>query len=205
MPTNEYNIPLLFAQTFGPRGIPFSQAYTPPTEIKPGPAEGYPDQPQIGSNDDTTFINMRNTIGAKLVTGQPVFMPVRINGLVLPNEPTMAVESQKVIVRTTLVGQKINRGSVKELIRTDDYRINIRGIAINQENKKVYPEDIIDKINKLYQLNEPVDIDSGMTALLGVYRIVIESVNFPFTPAQHAQAYEIVAYSDEDFSLFIEE
>ena len=41
--------------------------------------------------------------------------------------------------------------------------------------------------------------------LLGINRIVIEEMSFPFTKGENVQAYEISALSDFDFNLLLEE
>ena len=160
------------------------------------------DVPYRSQGDDSTFVNIRNYIGAKDLLGRPVFAPVRIDGFLFPNEPTIFVRNSKEIVRTTLVGQNLNRGTVKELIATGDYEVTIRGIAVGNGG---YPEDIINSLNQLYNKNEALDIESGLCALLGIYRVVIESLDLPHTSSEHCQAYELVCHSDVDFSLYLED
>jgi hypothetical protein len=147
---------------------------------------------------------MRNTLNAVLPTGQSIFMPIRLGGVLLPNEPTIRITGQKTIVETALAGST-RRGTVKELISVDDYQVLIRGIAINYSSKLIYPEDQVKALHDLYLKNESLLIECALTNLLGIYRLVIKSVDFPeMVGVQHAQAYEFTCISDEDFDLEIQ-
>jgi len=140
---------------------------------------------------------------ATLPTGQLVFMPMMIGGVLLPNEPSVTIVGQKTIVETALAGST-RRGTVKELISVDDYQVTIRGIALNYASKLVYPEDEVKAIRDLYEKNQSLVVESALTNLFGIYRLVIKSASFPeMVGIQHAQAYELVCVSDEDFELEI--
>lgn len=154
-----------------------------------------------GTDEGTEFLTVRNEIGAKLPDGRAMFMPVEINGYVLPNEPTMSFTKRKRIVETALVGSK-RRGSVKELISSEDWEITIRGIAVNSKSALYYPEDDVKALNDLDSKEEALSINSALTSLLGIYNIVIKSFRLTeMTGIQHAQAYEFQCVSDEDFIL----
>jgi hypothetical protein len=114
------------------------------------------------------------------------------------------ITGKKTIVETALAGS-FKRGTVKELISIDDYEITIRGIAVNSESKLTYPEDQVKAIHDLYLLNESHFIESGLTSLLGIDKLVIKEITFPeMIGVQHAQAYELKCVSDEDFELVIQ-
>lgn len=200
----DFSIPSLFERAFGiNRGKP----YDPSKIIDPNynPGEPVPQVEGAGADDlNSEFVQVRNSIGQNLPTGQPLFMPVQIGGLVLPNEPTIYIFGRKNVVETSLVGST-RRGTVKELIGVDDYSITIRGIAINYDDNKVYPEDQVKAIHDLYLQNESLEIQCGLTSLLGIYRVVIKHIALPeMIGIQHAQAYELQCVSDEDFLLEID-
>ncbi len=198
----EFNIPAIYARTFlKGRGIPFP---LPPNAelVKEGAA--FPNTPEGSAEDSTEFMNMRNTILSSMPDGRPVFMPCQIGNLVLPNEPTIEISGGKKIQRTEITGNTTRRGTVKELIYTGDYEIRIRGIALNYESSKTYPEDIVKSLNDLFLENRAQEIKCALTLLMGITDIVIDNWYFPHTPSQHAQAYEIIAYSDEAFELDID-
>jgi hypothetical protein len=154
--------------------------------------------------EGTEFVSVRNTLNAKLADGRPMFMPVRIGGVLLPNEPTIFLRKRKRIVETTLIGS-VRRGTVKELITSDDWEVIIRGIAVNTESTLYYPEDQVKDLNDLDAREEALEIECALTSLLGIYRVVIFEVSFPeMVGIQHAQAYELRCISDEDFILEID-
>lgn len=159
----------------------------------------------LAAADDESgeFVTVRRSLNANTFDGRPLFMPVKIGGLLLPNEPTILITAQKNIVETALAGSA-RRGTVKELISVEDYQITIRGIALTEEMEKKlqYPEDMVKKINDLFNNPVSLEIECALTNLLGIYRVVIKSVAFPeMVGVQHAQAYELQCVSDEDFDL----
>lgn len=162
------------------------------------------EEPSASDEEGTEFLSVRNTLNAKLADGRPMFMPVRIGGVLLPNEPTIYLTKRKRIVETTLVGS-VRRGTVKELITSDDWEITIRGIAVNSQSTLFYPEDAVASINELDRREEALEVECALLSLLGVFRVVIHQVTFPeMVGIQHAQAYELRCISDEDFILEIE-
>jgi Domain of unknown function (DUF6046) len=187
----------LFQRAFGARGAGFDSSLVLQYPID---KQTYDD---IDPNDETElgeFVNVRDSLKGTYL-GRALFMPVKIRNLQLPNEPTMLISGRKNIVKTALAGST-KKGTVKELISVDDYDITIRGIVINDKSKLTYPEDIVKKIHELYLINESHFIECGLTSLLGIDKIVIESITFPeMIGIQHAQAYELRCVSDEDFEL----
>lgn len=188
----------LFEQAFGvPMGKPYDSTQFK-QRVLADPADYTVD---IDSGNNGEFVTVRNAINQNLPTGKPLFMPVKIGGIVLPNEPSMTLSSRKNIIETSLVGST-RRGTVKELIAIEDWSITIKGIAINYDSPFNYPEDVVKSLNNLYEKNEAVEIQSGLTSLLGIYRIVIQEVIFPeMIGVQHAQAYQFTCVSDEEFLL----
>lgn len=153
------------------------------------------------SEEGTEFVTVRDQLDARMPRGEAIFLPVKIGELLLPNEPTIAFTKRKKIVETALVGSR-RRGTVKELISSEDWQITIRGIAINHESKIFYPEDQIKALVDLDKEERALDIVCALTSLLGIYRVVITQIRFPeMVGIQHAQAYELQCVSDEDFVL----
>jgi hypothetical protein len=203
MASQNFDIASLFERAFGyKQGLPFdSSKIVPPQYLETTP---YENVPQTDESEFSKFRQMRLQLGGN-VLGQPLFMPVGfdVDGelVLLPNEPTLQVSVKKIVVKTQLVGSKRD-GMVKELISLDDYEIVLRGIAISTTSKKVFPEDDIYKIHELFLKNKSVSIISGLTALLGINKVVIESFDLPtMIGIQHAQAYELKMVSDADFQL----
>ena len=201
-----FDIPTLFNKAFGfNRGQNFdSGQIIPPQYLETSEYSGI--QP-VDENEFSRFRQMRLQLGGN-VLGQPLFMPVAfdVEGeiLLLPNEPTLQISVKKVIIKTQLAGSK-REGTVKELISIDDYELTLRGIALNSTQKRVYPEDDIYKIHELFRKNKSVGIKCGLTALLGIDKVVIESFDLPtMVGVQHAQAYELKMVSDADWILTLD-
>jgi len=201
MALTEFSINGLYQQVFGyQRGKPHDPSQVYDNAVR---SAEFPNAISADDQEGTEFINMRNSLRADLPTGQLLFMPMRLGGVLLPNEPTISIAGQKTIVETPLAGST-RRGTVKELISVDDYQVTIRGIAINYASKLVYPEDEVKALRDLFEKNESLVVECALTNLFGIYRLVIKSARFPeMVGIQHAQAYELTCVSDEDFDLEI--
>lgn len=196
-----FDVASLYGRVFGEgRGVRFPD--TPQTPK--GDEAGQFDIVGAESEEGTEFVSVRQSINASSYYGKPLFMPVRLGGLILPNEPTIRITGTKLITETPLAGST-RRGTVKELISIGDYNITIRGVAINDGQKNIYPEDSVKALNDLFLRGESLAIECAMTNLFGIYRLVIKEVDFPeMIGVQHAQAYEFLCVSDEDFDLEID-
>ena len=202
MAATQFDISSIFENVFGlGRGKPFDSNQIEQKDFTK--AGSFPDAIQDGSTEGESFVTMRNTIASNLPTGRPVFMPMRLGNLVLPNEPSISITSRKTIVETVLVGST-RRGTVKELINIEDWSVTIRGIAINYNSKEFYPEDQVKALKDLYEINEALEVQCALTRLMGIYRLVIRDFQLPeMIGIQHAQAYQFTCTSDEDFILEI--
>jgi Domain of unknown function (DUF6046) len=164
---------------------------------------GFPDA-SLGGEAENEFVTVRKSILGNNYNGQQLFMPIKIGGLILPNEPTLTITGRKTIVETALVGST-RRGTVKELISVEDYQLTVRGICINVHQSQ-YPEDQVKGIHDLFLQNVAHKIQCGLTSLLGIYRVVVKEISFPeMIGVQHAQAYQLTMVSDEDFILELDE
>lgn len=196
-----YDVTSLFLKAFGERGKKYDASQL--NDTSPTKVEGY-EVAAYDSEEGTEFVNMRETVQASTPYGQKLFMPLKIGGVLMPNEPTISFEMPNNIVETKLVGSK-RKGTVKELISEDDDRMVIRGICFNFASPKVYPEDEVKMIRDLRSRKESLAIECALTSLLGIYRIVIKTIFFPeVIGGQNYQPYEIQCVSDEPFDLEIE-
>lgn len=176
----------------GPIGLPY-----PFARPKESIAQGG-DYPELKGNDQSPVYTDGLNHGS--VLGVEYFMPVAINGYQLPNEPLVSIAGRKTIVETSLAGNT-RRGTVKEIINTEDYDVKIRGVIIN-ENANDYPYDLVDQLRKLIEKNEALPIVCALTNLFEIRNIVIKDWDFPeMVGVQNAQAYTLTCRSDEDFLL----
>ena len=194
----DFSINSLFERAFGiGRGKPYDAGQLREDES----VEIEYEDVEVASEEGTEFVSVRNALNARTPQGEAIFLPVKIGGLLLPNEPTISFSKEKRIEKTVLPGSR-RRGTVKELISSEDWQITIRGIAINYESKIFYPEDQVKKLIDLDAEERALDIQCALTSLLGIYRVVIKKISLPeMIGIQHAQAYELQCVSDEDFVL----
>lgn len=194
------DIETLFKSAFGlGRGKPFDHRQIKEPVV--GAQPPYEAVPAARDAEGTEFVQMRNSLPAALPSGRTLFMPMRLGGVMLPNEPSISISSRKNIVETALAGST-RRGTVKELISIEDWQVTIRGVAINFESRLVYPEDQVKALRDLYERNESLTVACALTNLLGIYRLVIRDFELPeMIGVQHAQAYQFNCTSDEDFLL----
>lgn len=141
--------------------------------------------------------------------GRWVFMPVQLkhnligtsdNSYELPYA-LMKVSGKKTIVETPLVGRV---GSVKELISIDDYSISITAILVGENGK--YPESEIETMDKIWRLNEPIELISAFTDLIlgNNDKIVIKSISYPSMQGiEDAQIVTIECITDRPFELYV--
>lgn len=200
MTPRTFDIGTLFNQAFGfNRGRPYDGSKRNDTNIRQ--ELDFDDLPNSSDDEGTEFVQVRNSLNATLPDGRTIFMPMRLGGLILPNEPSISISSRKNIVETALAGST-RRGTVKELISIEDWQVTIRGIALNFQSKLVYPEDQVKDLRDLYEKNESLEVMCALTNLMGIYRLVITSFELPeMIGIQHAQAYQFTCTSDEDFLL----
>ncbi|WPQ62217.1 DUF6046 domain-containing protein [Chitinophaga sancti] len=126
------------------------------------------------------------------------FMAVKIGPLELYN-PVISISNQKTIVQTALVNRS---GTVKEMISKEDYKINIKGIILRDDN--TFPDGEISDLMDLYNRNEALSIECALTSLIfgEGEKVVITDLSFPPSPGtKNIQAYEMNLISDLKFIL----
>lgn len=136
--------------------------------------------------------------------GRSYFMPVSLGAtpgardLELRN-PVVKITCRKTIVETAMVNRP---GTIKELINTEDYKINIKGIIIREDNK--FPLDEIAQLNDYFTMNMVLYIRSKLTDvfLKDGAPVVFTDIAWPETVGvENVKAYEINLISDSSFKL----
>ncbi len=134
--------------------------------------------------------------------GTPYFMPTKLDDLWLPNEPLVTINGQNTIVKTVLVGIK---GTVKELIGSDDYSIKIQGIIINEKDDD-YPETELRALRTILEKRDSVKVFNRLLTFFGIDQVAIEGYSFPGIEGyQHMQPYEITCISDWPLDLILKD
>lgn len=161
--------------------------------------------PKWWENNKTLFVlpNLKN-INAGQLNGGKYFMQVSLSHktgtFTLPNEPLVSLALTKTIVETATVG-KLRKGTVKEYITTEDYQISFRGVCVNEEDMDAYPGDQVRELNKLFEINDTLDVDENFFfELFDIRRIVLKDIQFDEMAGQPGmQRYTIYAVTDQDF------
>lgn len=139
--------------------------------------------------------------------GRHYFMPVYLKSSLDTKEKlelpiaTISIKGKKTIVETPLTGR---RGSVKELISVDDYEISLHGVIMGADGN--YPEDEIRKFAERYELNESMELISGLSDIVLKQddRIVIKSIDFPEVGRfENMQVISMTAVTDSSIDLVI--
>ena len=135
--------------------------------------------------------------------GRPYFMDFSMKSATIeeytfPHEPLIRITNRKHVVRTMMTG-KTSRGTVKELINVGDYRIEIKGILFNEDQKR-FPADQLRALREYNEVRESVEVSNDLLDLYGIRKMVILSFDADNMMGQpYAQKYTIIAESDEDF------
>lgn len=124
----------------------------------------------------------------------------------LPWEPMINIQvPNRIIKRNIAKAGKNLIGSIKERWSTDDYEITITGAFYGDKmmgkSAQTYPRVDMENLRKLLLSPRSIKIESEPLQILGINRIVIESMSFPFTKGENVQAYEIKAVSDFPYEL----
>lgn len=216
---HKYNIPNILASIVGYRGLPFPGALFPKRAGSDYEAEDF----EVGTSpeDRQEYTKTGTQLWRQDWRGRWYFMPVFMQHpdikaadgstkLELPHA-IISITGQKTIVETPLVGRK---GSVKELVNIDDYKITIA--AFIQSTDGTYPDEEIARINNLFKINESVELISALTDLIldgndnvrnqGVIdKVVITNIDFPAVPGiEDGVAVRIECVSDQPFEMIIE-
>ncbi len=134
------------------------------------------------------------------------------NRYTLPYEPMISISSANNIVERTVAKAGSDaqyEGTVKERWSRGDWEIKITGVLIGSiltgDVSQCYPKEDFEKLKNFLEGKSSWMVYCEPLQLLGINRIVIEEMSFPFTKGENVQAYEISALSDFDFNLLLEE
>lgn len=191
----ELDISKLYKAAFNMRGLPFAQI-----EKQKVAEAGALNINGISKVKETQLL-YDERLSRTTIIGTALFMPCMIGGIQLPNEPIITINIKKKVVETALYGSK-RKGTVKEIISTEDYMLSIKGVAINYNDSINYPRESVEALNELFLKNEALEIVCPLTEILGIEYVVLKSFSLPeMIGIQHAQAYQFSAVSDEEYLL----
>lgn len=199
---HKYNIPNLLASIVGYRGVPFPGLLLRKEKQQQGP------EYEIGTEPEP----MQEFVKAYRLwdtdaKGRWYFMPVSLKHPQIPTDGNIcylphgvvSISCKKTIVETPLVGRK---GSVKELISTDDYKISVA--AFIQSANGLYPEQEITLLRDVFNIAEPLELICALTGLVldEGDKVVLTDISFPPLPGvEDAVAVKLEMITDKAFEL----
>jgi len=130
------------------------------------------------------------------------FRTIDLGDFKLPLDPVIALSGKNIITRR-YVNKSKTRGTIKERWSEDDWEISITGVII-EENEELRLKHI-GKLRSFCEYAGTVEVICPLFNEMDITRIVIESYDFPFTRGIENQAFIIKAYSDESYTLLIEQ
>lgn len=137
--------------------------------------------------------------GKEGLYGTWIAMPVKLGDLYLPNEPLVSVNLAKMIVETAIDG---NDGTFKENYSNGDYQVEIKGLAINDDDPDNYPADIMRGIRGWIEKRTHIPITCALTTLFNINHVAVKGCSFPaYAGDIGVQPYELHCASDREFKL----
>ncbi|ANQ49618.1 hypothetical protein MY04_4801 [Flammeovirga sp. MY04] len=144
------------------------------------------------------------------IFGTPLYMPLKLNDILLPLEPIVSVRTRKKII-TTNINRSTSRGSIKELFAEGDYELTISGFLMDNTNTgfdksysliaKDFPVNSFKALRDICERQEAIKIESTITEYLNIQFVVISDYSFPGNNGSpDRQAYTIRAISDQGSS-----
>ena len=138
-------------------------------------------------------------------TGRWYFMPVSVKcslgNIELPCA-AISISGEKRIVQTALTGR---RGTVNELVNVDSYKVSITAALIGEDGN--YPEQAVQQMREMWELNEAVMLISALTDLVVGRddKFVFDKIEFPtMGGTEHVQIVKFTAHTDAAVELIIE-
>lgn len=147
----------------------------------------------IGEDTSGQFVKTRSTLNT------PFFMPCKIDGFQLPNEPIVSIRGSKTIVETPIDGIE---GTFKENFSNGDYQITIKGICVNDDDSDDYPDEQLRQIRKIWDKRTGLSVVCKLLSIYNINHIAIKSIDYPpIEGAPGMQPYQIECLSDRYFDL----
>jgi hypothetical protein len=121
-------------------------------------------------------------------------------GIELPPATVVSFERAKRIISTEIAGRD---GEVNEFTGFSSWKINIRGVLVNEENPNEIPEQGIRDLRDLFDVAVALPMLCDMCEWLGIYEVVIDSFTFHDVAASVAQPFSMTLRSDYPFEFKI--
>lgn len=187
------NLLELYKSTFGYKGIPhigLQQTAIVPKGSKLSKIEV---NKTFGEDLSGNFNRTLSTMGT------PFFMPCKIDGFQLPNEPIITLKKTKTIIETPIDG---NEGTFKEHYSGGDWSINIKGLCILDDDSDDYPEEQVRALRKIIEKRTGLPVVCRLLSYFNVDHLSVYDCDFPAIEGSPGiQPYELNCKSDTFFDL----
>ncbi len=145
------------------------------------------------ASPDGSFIDNMSMLGT------PYFMPLKLDGKQMPNEPIIELSGGKSIIKTPIDG---NEGTFKESYSLGDYHITIRGICVNEGITDEYPHRQVRMIRDIIEKKVHISCVCKLLGYFNIKHLAIEDFKFPaIEGCPSMQPYELTCLSDKFFDL----
>lgn len=199
-----YSIPQLIREAFG---VGVSAKYLRILKPEKQPLPEYEDLPvlQAHSRQLTSYLGTPFFQQVLLITQDKSFSgnfkdESGLQGFDLPDGPMVDISLSRIIVKTPRAGRNV-RGTVKEYISADDYKIRIRGLLVNYDGQHP-PVEETSRLVELCNIPEALEVQNELLNAIGIYNLVIEGLELPsFEQYTNVQPYVISAISDTPIEL----
>jgi len=201
--SREINLRELTARIFGGNALPYLDFGLFIDTETARDAGSFPEKGVLAVNKAESFTDadVYPSAGSGLPMGKFFFMPTTLGTYRLPNEPLVALQVQKRIIRTVVAGST-RRGTVKELVATEDYKVSIKGVIVNEVNPEAYPESDVSALRRLVEQRVAVKIDNTLCRLMGINKVIITGLTLNADVGfAGMQSYELNCESDNDFEF----
>ena len=129
----------------------------------------------------------------------------------IPTDPQINISGGNKIVKREIAngavaGNGAINGTVKELWRSDDYKVTLAGVLMTDDNnpQSEYREvgDQVRAMAELLSAKEALIVTNEvLNNQFGITRLVVDSYQFPATDGTDNQVFTITCYSDESYNL----
>jgi hypothetical protein len=159
---------------------------------------------ETGEYQQPTAADLLNS-GTVSRFGRPVFSDI----IFTLNDQDIAILNARIevslnntIVKTAVQGR---RGSVKEYVSAEDYRVRIEGSIIG-EAKDIYPVEQVKAFVQLIEHEGPIEVISEYLSLFGIFNLVLENHSFRTRQGyQNIEDFTLNYISDLPMSLIVEQ
>lgn len=203
----ELSVAELYQSVFGVRAIPYLYKGQPAKGVSP---ERYTEIGGIVYSSADDFYPTANRVPDYLgttapLTGDAFIAPTSFGKLgaelKMPLEPMVEVNLHKKILSTPLAGKQ-RQGTVKELISRDDSGIRLSGVLLFEgESGWDIPVQQLARLNKIYNLDESLQINNPILNAIGITRVVVSGLSYKPVERMNMISYTMELLSDYDFEL----